>query len=88
MGWQDRLFNWIDGQVSKHPEVDNWLESHLHAYGMHGPQARHLLKTQILPDAMVVVTVLILLITALVVWRVRRRRARRRRTYRQRREPA
>jgi hypothetical protein len=73
MSWQDRLFNWVDQQIERHPEWDSWLETHLHQHGLHGPQARHLLKTVILPDAMLAVAILLLLIAALVLWRIRRR---------------
>jgi len=78
VAWQDRLATWLDNQVARYPALDHWLEDHLHAMGLHGPQVRHLLKVRVLPGTIVFLTALLLLIAVLVISRVRRRRARER----------
>jgi len=67
MAWQDRLASWVDGQLHRAPGFDHWLEAHLHTMGLHGPEARHLLKTRIFPAAVTLAALfLVLVVTALV----------------------
>lgn len=77
MGWQDGLARWVDHQIQQHPALDRWLEQHFHAIGLHGPAVRHLLKTRVMPAAVLVLATMLLLIATLVVRRLRRSRARR-----------
>jgi hypothetical protein len=78
MSWEDRLATWVDHQVVQHPALDRWLELHLHAVGIHGPAARHLLKTRVLPAVIAIGAATLLLLAVLLVGRARRSRSRRR----------
>jgi hypothetical protein len=77
MGWQDGLARWADHQIEQHRAFERWLELHFHAIGLHGPAVRHLLKTRVMPAAILVLATMLLLIAALMVRRLRRSRARR-----------
>jgi hypothetical protein len=55
MGWEDGLLRWMDGLIAAHPGLDVWLESHLHTLGYHGPALRHLLRSRVLPVAVLAV---------------------------------
>ena len=77
---EDRIANSLDGYLVAHPQWDRWLEAHLHAYGLHGPAARHLLKTRVFPFAALLAFAVLLLLAMLIVRRIRRSQRRRRRT--------
>jgi hypothetical protein len=70
MAWQDRLASWVDGQLHRAPGLDRWLETHLHAMGLHGPEARHLLKTRFFPAATVLAAGLLVLVVSALVRRL------------------
>ncbi len=69
--WEDRLAKQLEGFIEAHPAWDRWLETHLHAYGLHGPALRHLLRTRLLPTATVLLAATILL--AALFWLGHRR---------------
>jgi hypothetical protein len=77
---EDRIANSVDGYIAAHPQWDRWLEVHLHAYGLHGPQARYLLKTRVFPLAALLTFAVLFLLVLLIVRRVRRSHRRRRRS--------
>ncbi len=79
MTWQDRLAGWVNHQIERSPALERWLERHIHAIGLHGPQARHLLKTRFVPAVALLSVVVLMLLVAAVARRVRRSRERRRR---------
>jgi hypothetical protein len=72
----------VDHQIARHPALDRWLELHLHTMGLHGPAARHLLKTRVVPAVVVVVVVLMTLLLLLATVNIRR--AQRARAWRKR----
>jgi hypothetical protein len=76
---EDRLATRFDQFLQGHPAWDRWMEATLHAHGLHGPAARHLLKTRVLPITALVAAGVLLLIAALIVRLATRRRRRRRR---------
>ena len=80
-GLEDRLAAWAYRWIEAHPLIAEQLERRLHAYGIHGPSARHLLRTRVVPIAGFVAGLLVLLFV-FVVFRLCRwalRGARRRR---------
>ncbi len=79
MTWQDRLAGWVSHQVERSPALDHWLERHIHAVGLHGPEVRHLLKTRFVPAVALLSAVVLVVLVAAVARRVRRSRDRRRR---------
>src|SRR5260370_19364672 len=74
MTWQDRLAGWVSRQVERSPALDHWLEKHIHAIGLHGPQVRHLLRTRFVPAVALLSAVVLVLLVAAVTRRVRRSR--------------
>lgn len=79
MTWQDRLAGWVSRQVERSPALDHWLEKHIHAIGLHGPEVRHLLRTRFATAGALLSAVVLVLLVAAVARRVRRSRDRRRR---------
>jgi hypothetical protein len=77
---EDQLARWLDAWLDRHPAWDGWLEAHLHAYGIHGPQARHLLKARVVPAALLLLGAILALVVLLAVRRARRPHRRRRRS--------
>ena len=77
---EEQLAVWVERFLVTHPAWDRWLEAHLHAYGLHGPAARHLLKTRVFPAAVLLLGAITLLVLLLIVWLARRPRRRRRRS--------
>jgi hypothetical protein len=73
--WEDSLATWLDRFIESHPAWDRWLEAHLHAYGLHGPALRHLLKTRLVPAAAVLLAATIFLIVLFCVGYRRGRRS-------------
>jgi hypothetical protein len=76
MAWGDMAARWVEGFLEAHPGLDVWLERHAHAYGLHGPYLRHVLKSRLAPAVLVVAVLAVLLVVA--VWRSRRAGARQR----------
>ena len=76
MAWEDTAARWVEGFLDAHPGVDTWLERHAHAYGLHGPYLRHVLKSRLAPAVLVVAVLAVVLVVG--VWRSRRAGARRR----------
>jgi hypothetical protein len=70
----DTLARWVEGTLQAHPGLDHWLERHAHAYGLHGPYLRHVLKSRLAPVVVVVAVVALVLVVG--VWRSRRAAAR------------
>lgn len=80
-GLEDRLAVWAYRWIKAHPAIAEQLERRLHAYGLHGPSARHLLRTRVVPIAMLVAGLVVLLFAFVVFrlfrWALRRRSGRR-----------
>lgn len=77
---EDRIANSMDGWLVAHPQWDRWLEAQLHAHGLHGPAAWHLLKTRVLPLAALLAFAVLFALVLLIGRRVRRSHRRRRLT--------
>lgn len=76
MTWQDRLASWVSQQIGRWPALDHWLEKHVHAVGLHGPEVRHLLKTRFIPAAALVSALVLVLVVTAVARRASRSRER------------
>ena len=80
-GLEDRLAAWAYRWIEAHPVIAEHLERLLHAFGFHGPSARHLLRTRVVPIAGFVAGLLVLLLLFVVFrlcrWALRRTRGRR-----------
>lgn len=74
MGWQDGLARRVNHQIEQHPGLDRWLELRFHAFGLHGPAVRHLLKTRVMPAVILVLATMLVLIAALMIRRLRHSR--------------
>lgn len=74
---EDRLAGWAYRWIEAHPSMAEHLERRLHAYGLHGPSARHLLRTRVVPIAGLVAGLLVVLfmfvVFRLCLWALRRR---------------
>src|SRR5256885_143840 len=77
MGWYDRVSSWVDRLVEQTWGLHDMGERHFHAFGLHGPYTRHLVKTRVAPAILLGGTMLLVLATALVIRRSRARRRRR-----------
>ena len=78
MGLVDRAAGWILDFVETHPWLDSFLETHFHAFGLHGPLVRHSLRMRLVPAALVVTATLTLVAVLLAVRAARRALARNR----------
>jgi hypothetical protein len=77
MAWYDRLSTWVDHLLERTFGLHDFFERQFHAFGMHGPYTRHLVKTRIGPAVLLGLTMLMALAAVLLIrrWRARRRRA-------------
>ena len=80
-GLDDALAAWTYRWIEAHPTIAEQLEQVLHAHGVHGPWARHLLRTRVVPVA-VLLSALLALLAGFVVFRLWRRTMARRRSRR------
>lgn len=80
-GLEDRLADWTYRWIEAHPTIADQVERRLHAFGLHGPSARHLLRTRVVPIGVLVAALLALLFLFVVFrlcwWALGRRRGRR-----------
>jgi hypothetical protein len=75
MAWYDRFATWADHLIERTFGLHDLFERYFHAWGLHGPYTRHLVKTRLVPALLAGGTLLVVLI---VLALVRRSRARRR----------